>query len=242
MAFNHLSFNTTDRNVLTVKSDGIDIMQTPNSLAEDNSEKQTLFIQLNPDKSINGKGNFSYQGAQYDFNLMYLLIPEKDKTEVLKKAYSSLDFENVEMKDFTNDKTSAVINFGLNFKVLNYSKTIGNSYVFRAVPIYKENHHYDDSIRELPFESRLAYKDESEIIYELPQNYFIEELPQNIALESEFGSYKIVFEKQDSKLIVKRLIKMNKGVYPKEKFNDFLNFKKKILNSDNSKILMSKKA
>ncbi|GEN76782.1 DUF3857 domain-containing protein [Chryseobacterium hagamense] len=242
IAFNHLSFNTTDRNVLMVKSDGIDIIQTPSSTAEDNNEKQTLYVQLNSDRSITGKGNFIYHGAQYDYNLMHLLIPEKDKTELLKKVYSTLDFENIEVKDFNNNKNSAAITFDLNFKALNYSKSIGNGYVFRAVPIYKESTHFEDSIRDLPFESKLAYKDESEIIYELPQGYFIEEIPKSINIDCEFGSYNIAFEKHENKLIVKRMIKMNKGVYPKEKFSDFINFKKRILNSDNSKILMSKKA
>ena len=240
-AFNHLSFSTTDRNVLMVKPDGIDIVQTPSLSAEQNKEKQTLYIQLNSDKSISGKGKFSYSGAQYDFNLMYLLIPEKDKTEFMKKSYSTLDFENIEMKDFNNDKNDAIVNFDLNFRALNYSKLVGSSYIFRAVPIYKEAIYQEDLARELPFESRLAYQDDAEIIYELPQGYFIEELPQNTNLTSEFGSYKITFEKEENKLIVKRTVNIKKGLYSKEKFTDYTSFRKKILNSDNSKILISKK-
>ncbi|WP_336732706.1 DUF3857 domain-containing protein [Chryseobacterium sp. VD8] len=240
-AFNHLSFSTTDRNVLMVKPDGIDIVQTPSLSAEQNKEKQTLYVQINSDKSISGKGKFSYSGAQYDFNLMYLLIPEKDKTEFLKKTYSTLDLENVEIKNFNNDKNDAIINFDLNFKALNYSKLVGSSYIFRAVPIYKEAVYQEDPERQLPFESRLAYQDDAEIIYELPQDYFIEELPQNTNLTSEFGSYKITFEKESNKLIVKRTINIKKGLYSKEKFTDYTSFRKKILNSDNSKILISKK-
>ncbi|SIT07236.1 DUF3857 domain-containing protein [Chryseobacterium gambrini] len=240
-AFNHLSFSTTDRNVLMVKPDGIDIVQTPSLSAEQNKEKQTLYIQLNSDKSISGKGKFSYSGAQYDFNLMYLLIPEKDKTEFMKKSYSTLDFENIEMKDFNNDKNDAIVNFDLNFRALNYSKLVGSSYIFRSVPIYKEAIYQEDLARELPFESRLAYQDDAEIIYELPQGYFIEELPQNTNLTSEFGSYKITFEKEENKLIVKRTVNIKKGLYSKEKFTDYTSFRKKILNSDNSKILISKK-
>ncbi|HAO06539.1 MAG TPA: DUF3857 domain-containing protein, partial [Chryseobacterium sp.] len=240
-AFNHLSFSTTDRNVLMVKPDGIDIVQTPSLSAEQNKEKQTLYIQLNSDKSINGKGKFSYSGAQYDFNLMYLLIPEKDKTEFMKKSYSTLDFENIEMKDFNNDKNDAIVNFDLNFKALNYSKLVGSSFIFRAVPIYKEAVYQEDLERQLPFESRLAYQDDAEIIYELPQGYFIEELPQNTNLTSEFGSYKIIFEKEENKLIVKRTVNIKKGLYSKEKFTDYTSFRKKILNSDNSKQRISKK-
>lgn len=242
IAFNHLGFSTTDRNVLTVKPDGIDIMQTPSYSAEENKGKQTLEIKLNPDKTITGKGNFSYKGSQYDFNLMYMMLSDKEKIDVLKKVYSTLDFENLEMTGFNNDKNIATINFDLNFKASNYSKPVGSSYIFRAVPIYKDGIYLEDSSRELPFESRFSYQDEYEIVYELPQGYFVEEMPQNGNLVSEFGSYKVTFEKLDNKLVVKRFIQMNKGIYSKEKYNEYIGFRKKILNADNSKILISKKS
>jgi hypothetical protein len=242
MAFNHLSYNTTDRNVLTVKPDGIDIIQTPSYSAEENKEKQFLNIQLNPDKTIIGKGKFSYRGMQYDFNLMYLMLSEKEKNDVMKKVYSTLDFENIEMKDFKNDKDLATINFDLDFKALNFSKPVGNSLIFRAVPIYKDGIYHEDPTRELPFENKFSYQDESEIIYDLPLNYFVEEMPQNGNVTSEFGTYKISFEKRDNKLVVKRQIQISKGLYPKEKYNDYIKFRKKILNADNSKILISKKS
>ncbi|WP_449387832.1 DUF3857 domain-containing protein [Chryseobacterium lineare] len=242
MAFNHLSYSTTDRNVLTVKPDGIDIMQTPSYSAEENKEKQVLNIQINPDKTITGKGKFSYRGMQYDFNLIYLMLSEKEKTDVMKKVYSTLDFENIEIRDFKNDKDVAIINFDLDFKALNFSKLVGNSLLFRAVPIYKDGIYHEDPARELPFESKFSYQDESEIIYDLPLNYFVEEMPQNGNIISEFGIYKISFEKQDNKLVVKREIQINKGLYPKEKYGDYIDFRKKILNADNSKILISKKS
>lgn len=242
IAFNHLSYSTTDRNVLTVKPDGIDIMQTPTYSSEESKEKQILNIKINPDKTITGIGKFSYTGNQYDFNLMYLSLPEKEKMEVIKKVYSTLDFENLEIKDFNNNKNVASIDFNLNFKAINYSKPVGSSYIFRAVPIYKETDFYEDSARELPFESRFSYQDEYEIVYELPQDYYIEELPKNGNVSSEFGSYIMTFEKQDNKLIVKRSIQINKGIFPKEKYNDYISFRKRIMNADNSKILMSKKS
>ncbi|MBT2623407.1 DUF3857 domain-containing protein [Chryseobacterium sp. ISL-6] len=242
MAFNHLSFSTTDRNALTVKPDGIEIMQTPSYPAEENKEKQILNIQLNTDKTITGTGKFSYKGTQYDFNLIYMLLSEKEKIEAMKKRFSTLDFENVEMKDYHNDRSLAMIDFDMNFKATNYLKPVGNSYIFRAVPIFKDGYFYEDLDRQLPFENKFSYQDEYEIIYELPLNFHIEEIPQNGSVTSEFGSYKISFEKQDNKLVVKRFIQINKGIYSKQKYSDYISFRKKILNADNSKILMSKKS
>lgn len=240
MAFNHLSYRTTDRNVLMVKPDGIELVQTPIYSAAENKEKQSLTIQLNLDKTINGKGKFSYSGNQYDFNLGYFSVSPKERTDAIKKQLSTLEFENLEVKSINNDRDLAVVDFDLDFKALNYSKAVGSSFIFRAVPIFNNSFYHEDENRALPFETNFSYEDEYEIAYQLPKDYRIEEIPQNANVTSEFGSYKISFEKKENQLVVKRVIQVNKGLYPKEKYNDYVNFRKKILNGDNSKILITK--
>ncbi|MGO4711007.1 DUF3858 domain-containing protein, partial [Chryseobacterium sp. 2TAF14] len=79
-------------------------------------------------------------------------------------------------------------------------------------------------------------------VYKLPAGYTIEEMPENGNISSEFGSYKISFEKKEDQLIVKRFFQMKKGLHPKDKYNDYVSFRKKIMNADNSKILISKKS
>lgn len=242
IAYNHLSYSTTDRNVLAVKSTGIDIMQTPSYTSQQSKEKQLLTIQINPDKTISGKGKFSYTGNQYDFNLVYVSLSQKDKNEAMKSKFSSLNFENVEMNNFVNNKDSASIDFDLNFKASNYSKMMGDSFIFRAVPIYSSGFFHTDENRQLPFENRFSYEDDYEIVYQIPVNYIVEEMPQNGNLTSDFGSYFLSFEKKEDKIIVKRNVNIKKGIYSKEKYNDYINFRKKIMNADNSKILISKKS
>ncbi|MCD1116844.1 DUF3857 domain-containing protein [Chryseobacterium turcicum] len=242
MAYNHLSFSTTDRNVLAVKPDGIEIMETPSYSSQQNKEKQVLNIQLNPDKTITGKGKFTYTGNQYDFNLSYSGLGQTEKNSAIKNALSTLDFEKVEMSDFNNNRDLATIDFNLNFKAVNYSKMVGSSYIFRAVPIYTNSTFYQNENRNLPFENRFSYEDDYEIVYQLPVGYTIEEMPENSAVVSDFGTYKITFEKKDEKLIVKRFIQIKKGLHSKEKYNDYVSFRKKIMNADNSKILISKKS
>lgn len=242
IAFNHLGYSTTDRNVLAVKPTGIDIMETPSYTSQQSKEKQLLNIQINPDKTISGKGKFSYTGNQYDFNLHYVSLSQKDKNEAMKFKFSSLNFENVEMNNFTNNKDLASIDFDLNFKASNYSKLMGDSFIFRAVPIYSSGFYHTDENRQLPFENRFSYEDDYEIVYEIPANYVVEEMPSNGLLTSDFGTYLLSFEKKEDKIIVKRIVNIKKGIYSKEKYNDYINFRKKIMNADNSKILISKKS
>ncbi len=240
IAFNHLSYSTTDRNVLAVKQDGIEIIDTPSYPAEQNKEKQFLKIKLNEDNSILGEGNFSYTGSQYDHNLAFANMKPQERNEAIKSVFDVLHFEKVEMKNFNNDRDNAIAKYDLDFKVNNYSKNAGSNIIFRAVPVYSNTIYKIEENRELPFELRQSFEDEYEIVFTIPKDYKIDEVPDNVVLNSEFGTYKLSFVKNGGEIKVSRTIKVNKGLYPKEKYNDYINFRKKTLNIDNSKILITK--
>ena len=240
IAFNHLSYNTTDRNVLLVNKDGIEVVDTPSYPAEQNKEKQTLKIKLNEDNSITGLGQFAFTGNQYDYSLRYALLSPKEKNEAIKSQLGVLHFEKLEMKDFVNDKENAIAQFNLDFKANNYSKNAGNSMVFRAVPIFSDNNYKADEKRELPFEIMQSFEDDYQISFEIPKNYKIEEVPNDIKLPSEFGTYQLSFVKNGEELKIIRSIRVNKGIYPKEKYNEYIKFRKKTISMDNSKILITK--
>ncbi|KXH81363.1 DUF3857 domain-containing protein [Chryseobacterium kwangjuense] len=240
IAFNHLSYSTTDRNVLAVTKKGIELINTPSYTADQNKEKQTLKINLAEDNSISGEIQFAYTGSQYDSNLPFAYLAPKERIEAVKKRFDVLNFEKAEMKNLVNDKDNAVITFGLDFKAGNYSKTAGNNLIFRAVPIFTNNFYKTDENRELPFEIGQSFQDEYEIDFAIPKNYKIDEIPQNLQINSEFGTYKLTFVKNGESLKVTRFIKINKGLFPKEKYNDYISFRKKTLNGDNAKILLTK--
>jgi hypothetical protein len=164
----------------------------------------------------------------------------KERNEAMKSFLDVLHFEKVEMKNFLNDKDNAITKYDLDFKANNYSKNAGSSMIFRAVPIYSDNVYKTEENRELPFELRQSFEDEYEINFTIPKNYKVEELPENVTINSEFGTYKLSFAKNGKEVKVNRAIRINKGLYPKEKYNDYINFRKKTINIDNSKILISK--
>ncbi|ASK32578.1 DUF3857 domain-containing protein [Chryseobacterium sp. T16E-39] len=240
IAFNHLGYTTTDRNVLSVKKEGIELINTPVYSADQNKEKQTLKIKLNEDNSINGQGQFAFTGNQYDYSLRFTTLSPKEKNEFIKNQLNVLHFENIEMKDFVNDRENAVAQYNLDFKAINYSKNAGSSMVFRAVPIFSDTNYKIEEKRDLPFEIMQSFEDEYKITFEIPKNYKIEEVPTDVKLPSEFGTYQLSFVKNGEELTVTRTIRVNKGMYPKEKYNDYIKFRKKTLNMDNSKILISK--
>lgn len=239
-AFNHLGSSTTDRNVLSVRKNGIELINTPVYSADQNKEQQKLKIKIGEDNSITGEGNFLYTGNQYDYNLGFATLSPKEKNDALKKRFDVLNFEKVEMKNFTNNKDNSFITYDIDFKTNNYCKNAGNSLIFRAVPIFSDNVYKIDESRELPFEIRQSFEDEYEISFIIPKGYKTDETPNDSNISSEFGNYKLSFVKNGEEIKVIRKILINKGTYPKEKYNDYVGFRKKILNMDNSKILITK--
>ncbi|AZA82962.1 DUF3857 domain-containing protein [Chryseobacterium lactis] len=240
IAFNHLGYSTTDRNVLSINKNGIELINTPVYSAEQNKEKQKLTIKIGEDNSITGEGSFYYTGSQYDYNLRFMGLTPTERNEALKKSFDVLNFEKVEMKNFVNDRDKAVITFDAGFKTNNFCKNAGNSMIFRAVPIFSDNVYKADENRDLPFEIRQSFEDEYEIGFTIPKGYKFDETPDNINLKSEFGYYNLTFAKNGEEIKVVRKVQINKGAYPKEKYNEYVGFRRKIINLDNSKILITK--
>jgi len=240
MAFNHLSTSTTDRNVLSIDKNGIELISTPVYSPEQNNEKQVLKIRINEDNSITGEGQFSYTGNQYDYNVAFTGLSPKERNEAIRDRLSVLSFDKIEMKNVINDRNNAVARYELDFKAGNYSKTAGNSMLFRAVPIFTNVVYKNDEARELPFELQQSFQDDYEITFTVPAQYKLDEVPENVSFNSEFGSYQLNFVRNGTELKVNRSIRINKGIYPKEKYNEYINFRKKTLKNDNSKILISK--
>ena len=241
IAFNHLSYNTTNRNVLAIKPQGLEIVATPTYPPTDNVERINSVIKLREDLSIEASSNFIYKRGQYDTNMPLIGLPKKDMEEALKSKFDHLKFKSFEISDFKNDKINASIEYQLQFNATEYSKKLGDDLFFSVVPFYDFVAYTSDEERNLPFENIFAYHDDYKIEYEAPNGYHFKELPTKpTQIKSEFGSYEIHVELVDNKLRVHRVITINNGRYSKEKYREYLAFRKKILNSDNTKILISK--
>lgn len=241
IAFNHLGYNTTNRNVLAVSNSGIKLVETPNYAAGESKELIKSKIKLKEDNSIDVTTDFKYTGGQYDFHMPLIGLSGKEKNDALKEKYGNLKFKDLEVKNFKNERDFAEITYGVSFSAADYSKKIGEDFLFRAVPFFDFELNTNDTERKLPFEIAFAYQDDYEMEFEAPEGYIFSEIPNASENSSEFGIYKIDYKITDNKLIVHRIISLNRGVYPKEKYKSYLEFRKKTINSDNAKILMTKK-
>ncbi|MGZ5272702.1 MAG: DUF3857 domain-containing protein [Kaistella sp.] len=240
VAFNHLFYTSYNRNVLAVKEDGIEIINTPVYKPEQSKEKMLAKINLHEDGSIASEANFVFSGGQYDSNLRLFSLKNDEVHETMKNRHYNLKIDKIDVQNLTNDRDQARIFYDLKLKANGFSKKLGNDMFFPVMPYYQAVTFSADEERMHPFENSFPFQDDYEIEYSIPDGYKFAGVPQSSTLTTEFGTYSIKFNLKDNKLVVHRVLTINKGLYPKEKFKDYMAFRKKTASNDNTKVLISK--
>lgn len=241
IAFNHIGINNTNRNVLLVKEDGIELMDTPIYKTEDSNEKLKLSAKILEDNSLTGEADFNYSGGLYDYMFSLSNSSTDDQKNTLKSMFSNLKFQDLTIKKVDNNRDDAKLQLNFGFKANNYSKNMGSDLFFGVVPFSQTSFYLDNSEERFsPVEIPFAYHDQYEIEYSLPQNYKIGELPTPVKLSSEFGDYQLTVTQKEGKLVVERQLKLNKMLVQPSQAKSYQEFRKKISSNDNTKILLTK--
>ena len=240
IAFNHLSYSSHNRNVLAVKENGIEIIDTPVYKPEESKEKIMAKIKLAEDGSIDSYANFVFTGGQYDMNLKFFAMNNDEIQEALKNRHYHLKIDQLKIQNLTNNRDDAKIVYDLNFKANGFSKKIGNDLFFPVMPYYSAVTFSGNDERKLPFETAFPFQDDYEIEYSIPEGYKFSEIPKSSEINTEFGSYTINYNLKDGKLLVHRVLTIKKGIYPVEKYKEYVAFRKKTAGCDYTKVLITK--
>ena len=240
IAFNHLSYSSHNRNVLAVDENGIKIIDTPTYKPGESKELLVAKVQLAEDGSISSTANFEFTGGQYDTNLRLFTLKNDEIQDALKNRHYNLQIDQIAIENLLNNRDDAKISYDLNLKVKSFSKKLGNDLFFPVMPFYQAVAFSSNTERKLPFETAFPFQDDYEIEFSAPDGYRFADLPLAAEFSTEFGSYALHYKMNGEKLVVNRVLTINKGIYPKEKFKDYVEFRKKTASKDNTKILISK--
>ncbi len=239
-AFNHLSFTSHHRNVLAVNENGIQIVNTPVYTPGQSKEKLTAQVAVNAEGGMTSVADFKFSGGQYDMNLRLFNLKSDEVKEAMKNRYQQLKIEQIAVNDLQNNRDEATISYALNLQANSFAKKLGTDLFFPVMPFYPTVTFTANEERQHPFEISFPFQDDYEITYAAPEGYAFKEVPASVITSTEFGNYHITFQLNDKKLKVHRVLTINKGLYPKEKYKDYVSFRKKTASSDNIKVLISK--
>jgi hypothetical protein len=237
--FSYLSDFTSNRNALLIKPNGSEIVKTPSYKTENNTQETKSKITLLENGTISGNAEIISKNIQYK-NVFHLENKSlKDQTDYYKNHFSHLNNLEVSNLKFINNKESFSFTEVLTFKAQNYYEKGLNSVIlplnvlnrYTSIPSKYRN-------KKFSFEIDYGFTDADEIEIILPQNYSITQLPEKINLKEKFGEYNasVIFE--NNKLIYKRKLLINDGVYAKEDYETYRKFKEQISKSDNIKIII----
>lgn len=240
IAFNHLSYSSHNRNVLAVDENGIKIIDTPIYKPEESKEQLIAKVQLAEDGTISSNANFEFTGGQYDMNLRLFSLKNDEIQDALKNRHYNLQIDQIAIENLSNNRDQAKISYDLNLKAKNFSKKLGSDLFFPSMPFYQAVAFTTNTERKLPFETSFPFQDDYEIEFTAPIGYKFADLPDTAEFSTEFGSYSLAYKMNGEKLVVKRILTIKRGLYPKEKFKDYVEFRKKTASKDNTKILISK--
>ncbi len=240
--FGFLSDFTDDRDVLVVTSEGGTIKHTATYLNEDNKKRTAASYQLTSEGVLTADVAVVSEGIQYDNRSSIASLSDKRKDAYYKEYWSHMNGVKIKEMNFLNNKQEVQFVEHITLEVPNYGDQAGNDMLFKVNP-FDINDFVPDRYRnrKQPFEIARGYLHENTYKVKLPASYTVSVLPAPIVVESKYGSYEVSIEKEsDTRLVYKRKLLIKKGRYPKEEYNEYRNFRRKVAKGDNLKIVLTK--
>lgn len=240
--FSYLSDFTSNRNALIIKPTGSEIVKTSEYKTENNTQFTTSKVTVLENGSITGNAEIISKNIQYK-NVSHLETKSlKEQMDYYKNHFDHLNNFEISSLKFNNDREHFSFAETFSFKAENYYEKSLNSIIlplnvlnrFTTIPSKYRN-------KKFSFEIEYGFTDADEIEITLPANFSITQLPEKISLKDKFGEYtaSVTFEK--NKLIYKRKLIINEGIYAKEDYETYRKFYEQISKSDNIKIIIDQK-
>ena len=244
LPFGYIGSFTDDRKVLIIKPEGGELVKTGAYVNEDNYQNIKAKYSLDDSGRITGNAKVNTKGVQYYEHFRLDQNPKTDVVKHYKKQWSNIN--NLQVADFSLNDDKAAVEFTeeVSLNATNYASISGNRILF-TVNAFDNNDFVPDRYRnrKLPFEIQRGFLDEDEFEIKLPDGYEIEALPDAKFIETEFGNYKVSFEhiEENNTVAYSRRLLVKMGYYPKEKYNEYRNFRKETARLDDSQIVLIKK-
>lgn len=235
---------TGDRKALAITETGAVVVNTPRYVAEGNLQSRTANVEV--DLAGNGKARIvtTYKGLQYendnlDAALNYQFEDQK-KWLQQNTHIPTFDLTTFTMKNYKGRIPTAQITMDL---VLRKYATVSGKRVFMNPNLMNRSEYLPARVetRKTKVIRNMGYIDVDTINYQLPDALYPEFLPQPIKISTRFGEYESSFKVDQGMLVYVRRVKMNKGEFPPETYNEFVEFYKSVNKADNTKVVFLNK-
>ena len=239
--FNYLGSFTSDRKAVVITEEGGKVVKTPTYSQEVNLQNTVAHIKPVGELSATVELVRSYGGLQFE-NLGLSRYINEGPEEQRKWIYKAIPIPSYEVQDFTfsleeNSVPTAYLNS--NLFIRNFTSRSGKRAFISlnlanqmevGLPLLKE--------RKKDFLLKTPFIDTDTVYYYLPEGAEVEYLPEDVELQSEFGLYTATAHFEEGKIVYTRIVKINSGKFPAEKYNDYVKFRQEIARFDKVKAVV----
>lgn len=239
--FGYMGEFTGNRDALIITPEGGKLVRTPYYGKNENIQERfaEVIIQENGDAKVNVTTKYNaLQEGRLPFVIDY--APEEQK----KWLYRNLDIPSFEIEEFSFTRRKDRIPVTTEKLSLNVRKcvTISGKRIFLVPNLLNKvtSAASKTEDRKSNVKLRYAYQHIDSIQYQIPEKYILEYKPEDVEISSDFGKYTVKYELKENILQYTRKFEMNKGIFPKESYNNLIEFINQIIKADKSKIVFIK--
>ena len=241
-AFNYLGDFTANRKVFILDETGGKIIPSQQFKPETNQLLVNGAATISADGTLNTKLSEVSKGLIYENLARYAQLTEKDLDLRLKNRFSNLQGIKFNKKEFNDNWNDAIFTSNFDFSVPNYAKIQGNNIIINIIPINREETSLKKTKdRKFDFKVESGYVDEVSYVLTIPSGYKVPQHFETINVKSVFGEYSLEINPKDqNNFEIKRVYTQLTGDFSKEKYNEYVEFRRQIAGYDNTKLLLEK--
>ena len=242
--FGYLGTFTGDRKALMITENGGKLVHTVRYMSEQNTQIRSAAVNVQVSGDATAKVSTTYAGLQYETgDLNFYLNKESDEQRKWIQKNTSIPSFDVTAFKMVNNKDripSALVSTELNLKRF---ATVSGKRMFLTPNLMNRSTFLPEKLesRKTNVVTRFGYIDIDTIQYHLPEGIYPEYLPAPVKISSRFGEYEVNYILQQGNLIYVRKLKMNKGEYPAESYNELVEFYRNLNKADNAKMVFLSK-
>lgn len=234
---------TDDRYALLIKPDKGEIVKTNGYAEKESSQISNGSFSIDENGDLNAKVSIKTRGIQYERRYNLESESKEHIDEHYKDYFSWINNLKLDKIKFCNDKDTVDFTEDISFSASGYGSFSGTAMMF-PLNVFNQNYAIPQRYRNRKhsFEVSRGYYDQDTVEVAIPNGFVIDAKPDTVEILEKFGTYKMeVSEVSSNKLIYKRFLIINKGLYDKSEYENYRLFREKIARADNSKIVIIKK-
>lgn len=238
--FNWMGSFTDDRYAMMVTEKGGVLVKTPSHLAEQNIQLRMAEVYLDIKGNAKAKTKTIYKGLQYETGGLNFHLDDQydDQKKWIQQntQIPTFDLVKFSMKNNKEQIPSAEVETEL---ILSRYASVSGKRIFLVPNLMNRSTYIPERIenRKTKVVLRTSYLDIDTIRYQIPEEIYPEFIPEPTKFSSRFGEYESSFKIDQGSLLYIRKVKMSKGEYPPESYNELIDFYKNMNKADNIKVV-----